>query len=354
MTTYAFINAAEEMLDEELKGKWKVIQKIEKSHPEDSGGWFSTSYIVESLQDSKKKAFLKALNYRDAFNAPNFPEALQKMTTAFLFEREILEKCKEKKLRRIVTSIDHGDFSKEGSPYPTQYLIFELADGDIRQYLRLSNNLDQAWILKTIHQAASGLQQLHFNGIAHQDLKPSNVLTFNLDTTKLCDLGRSAIKGGNSPSDMFIVPGDVNYAPPEFLYSYIPNDWNARRYGYDIYTLGNLIVFLFTKSNITASIFQRLNPSLHYSRWTGTYSEVLPYIINAYNEVLQVFATELPSDLRTDVVDLVRQMCNPDPSKRGHIKNINSKYRQYSLEQFISKLDIMVKKVELGLWKVDS
>lgn len=207
---------------------------------------------------------------------------------------------------------------------------------------------------KQFIKTAAGLQQLHINDIAHQDLKPSNVLTFNSETTKLCDLGRSSVKGENSPTDGSFIPGDMNYAPPEFLYSEIPIDWNARRYGYDIYTLGNLIVFLFSKANITSSILQRLSPNLHFNSWTGTYSEVLPYIINAYDEVLSVFGSELPSDLRDDVVELVRQMCNPDPSKRGYTKNLNNKNRQYSLEQYISKLDIMAKKVEYGLWRVDS
>ncbi|MFA6309252.1 MAG: protein kinase [Clostridia bacterium] len=349
----SFINAAEEMLGAELGSKWKVIERIKKNPAEDSGGWFSISYIVESLDKEKKRAFLKALDYKEAFKSPNLVDKINQMTAAFIFERNVLNTCKEKRLRRIITSIDYGDFNVQNSPYPTQYLIFELADGNIRKYMKISKRLDTIWILKTIHQTAAGIQQLHLNGIAHQDIKPSNILTFNSNITKICDLGRSSVKGENCPTDMFVIPGDKTYAPPEFLYFAIPDDWNTKKYGYDLYTLGNLIVFLFSKGNVTASIFERLSSDLHFNNWTGTYDEILPYINNAFNEFLISFSNDLPSDLRVEIVELVRQLCNPDPYKRGYPKNLNSKHRQFSLEQYISKLDIMIKKVEYGFWRTN-
>lgn len=52
---------------------------------------------------------------------------------------------------------------------------------------------------------------LHGLDIAHQDLKPSNVLP---------------------------IAGDPTYAPPELLYNYVPADWNVRRYACDVYLLG--------------------------------------------------------------------------------------------------------------------
>lgn len=79
------------MLGKELNSKWKVIEKVQRIFPEDSGGWFSISYIVESLDSSKKKAFLKALNYSEAFNKPNSADEINKMTTAFIYERNILQ-----------------------------------------------------------------------------------------------------------------------------------------------------------------------------------------------------------------------------------------------------------------------
>lgn len=58
------------------------------------------------------------------------------------------------------------------------YLIFELADGDIRRHLAVQESLDLAFVLRTLHHVAVGLDQLHRADIAHQDLKPSNVLIY--------------------------------------------------------------------------------------------------------------------------------------------------------------------------------
>lgn len=52
------------------------------------------------------------------------------------------------------------------------YLIFELADGDVRSHLDAMPAFDAAFLLRTLHHVATGLQQLHRAQIAHQDLNP--------------------------------------------------------------------------------------------------------------------------------------------------------------------------------------
>src|SRR6266851_917241 len=52
------------------------------------------------------------------------------------------------------------------------------ADGDVRKHLSPTQSLDIVWILRCLHHIATGLHQLHSAKVAHQDLKPSNVLAF--------------------------------------------------------------------------------------------------------------------------------------------------------------------------------
>src|SRR5690606_38946951 len=71
------------------------------------------------------------------------------------------------------------------------YLIFELADGDVREHINFSDSIDIAWKLRSLHNIVTGINQLHSIDIAHQDIKPSNVFVYDKLTSKLGDLGRS-------------------------------------------------------------------------------------------------------------------------------------------------------------------
>jgi serine/threonine protein kinase len=112
------------------------------------------------------------------------------MTAAYLFECAVLKRCGERNLDRVVRAITSGTITinEPSANGVVEYLIFELADGDVRSHLRFSADFDLAWRLRCLHHIATGLKQLHGCGIAHQDLKPSNVLVFAGTTSKLSDL----------------------------------------------------------------------------------------------------------------------------------------------------------------------
>src|SRR5438046_680864 len=112
-----------------LPGGWRVIAPLSGS----TGGRFSVGYLVESAD--AKKGFLKALDYSRAFNAPDVARAMEAMTSAYNFERDLLTKCREQRLSKIVMAIDSGSVEIPGAPAGgiVEYLIFELAEGDIRK-----------------------------------------------------------------------------------------------------------------------------------------------------------------------------------------------------------------------------
>ena len=339
---------AQQLVGKELPNGWKVENLINR--PETAtGGHFSTSYIV--VARNGERAFLKAMDYRDALGSADPAKALQTMTAAYNFERSVLDKCKFNSLSRIVRVLDSGTLPpRAGDPSSVvQYLIFELANADIRSFVDWGQAFETAWALRTTHRAAAALQQLHSVGIAHQDVKPSNVLIFTEHLSKLADLGRAFDRNSVSPHDGFDCAGDQTYAPPELLYGDAPQDWRARRLGCDMYLLGSLVVFLCTSVSMTHLLLERLDRKHHYAEWGDLYSEVLPYLQKVFAQVIRELRDQIRPDFADPIVESVQQLCNPDPKRRGHSKNIGSGGNQYSLERYVSLFDRLARKAEWSL-----
>ena len=273
------------------------------------------------------------------------------MTAAYNFERDVLEKCKSNRLSRIVRILDSGTLSPQGEDPSgvVQYLIFELANADIREFVTFRKTFETAWTLRIMHQAAAALQQLHSVEIAHQDIKPSNVLIFESNHAKLADLGRASDRHSTSPHDELACAGDLTYAPPELLYGYVPQDWRIRRLGCDMYLLGSLVVFFCAGVSMTHLLLKRLDKEHSYSKWGGTYSEVLPYLQQVFTEIIRELREKIRTGFADEVAECVKQLCNPDPDRRGHPKSIESSGNQYSLERYVSIFDRLARKAEWSL-----
>jgi serine/threonine protein kinase len=318
-------NPAAELEGMELEGGWVVGPLLPKK-PQTTGGNFCQCYRVYS--PSGKTAFLKALDFHNAFRLGT--DVIEKITVLFNFERDLLGECERRKMDRVVRAIGSGtaDVDSENPFGRVPYLIFEEADADIRVHLDdLGNQSSVAWKLRSLHHVATGLKQLHGADIAHQDLKPSNVLVFYVNkiitVSKIADLGRASRSGSYSPYDDSSWAGDPNYTPPEILYSFLDPDWGKRRLAADLYMLGSLIAFIFTQTTSLATLFRALPIQFWPANWAGTYEEVLPYIQNSFATSAEQFAGAIPKKLRSDLVPVFEQLCNPDPRKRG-ISGTNS------------------------------
>ena len=332
-----------------LDGGWRVLNKVATGSGK-TGANFSVGYIIAN--SSGRRGFLKAFDWFQALQTQSSTNLLQELLAAFNYEKDILAACGENNLDRVVVAIGDGYIPvRTLHPIlPVPYLIFDLAeDGDVRGKLKISNQFELAFCLRSLHHCAVGLSQLHSIQIAHQDLKPSNVLVYAGDNCKIADLGSSSVLGSQSPRDIYDIAGDHSYAPPELQYSQISSDWRTRRFACDLYHLGSLGVFFFAKISVGALWQRQIDPSHLPRRWGHSYKDVLPYVRDAHEWAFQQFETCVPNGIRSRLVSAIRQLCDPDPLLRGHPKNRGPRGNPYSLERYIATFDLLASRAELQM-----
>ncbi len=200
------------------------------------------------------------------------------------------------------------------------FLVFEMAEGDIRSKIDFSNKLDIAWKLKSLHDVAVGLDQLHSIGIGHQDLKPSNVLLYeNGLVSKIGDLGSSLCSEIKAPHESASgrFTGDSDYVPIEFLYRHIEPDLVKRIRATDMYLFGSLICFYFTGVNTTNMIFRNIDRQFRWSNWNGSFAAVKDYLIQGYYKAIKEFKKSIPHEYLADELSIILEYtCFPYPEKK--------------------------------------
>ncbi|MDE0302882.1 MAG: protein kinase [Gammaproteobacteria bacterium] len=336
----------------ELEDGWKVGE-IVASKPEETGGYFSICYNVS--KSDGQEGFLKAMDYSGALSAPDPAEALLALTEAYTHERDLLEICHS--LSRVVTALGFGTIPL-GDPAKAevvQYIIFELADGSVRSEINGSIRPSLAWTIRSLHQVAVGMRQLHSKRIAHQDLKPSNALFFKDKGLKLADLGRSINHGRHAPHIDMDWPGDWAYAPPEIAYGYLHKEFNVRRLSSDLYLLGSFAVSLLTGMQLTAWIASELPEDMRPPKWKGeymgTYEQVIPHVEHAYAIALEKIQYQIgiQAEFVDELMECIRELCQPDPKRRGDPQTLathGNAGNRFNLERYISRFDLLVLKAE--------
>lgn len=335
----------------QLGGGWTVIKKV-SADACSTGGHFSCGYIVQ--HDDGRRGYLKALDFFSGLSESEDPaRQLQPLIDAFNFERDLLDRCKQKRMSRVVTALTHGAVKApgNGTPIPVQYIIFELAECDIRAHMGIVTQYSDAWALRVLHHTSTGLEQLHSIEVAHQDLKPSNVLQFeDKKSSKVADLGRAFWRGKEPPHYKFDIAGDRGYAPPELLWGNgIDLTWEQRSFGCDVYHLGSLISSLFTTIGLTPLLTQVVDPSLRWNRWRGDYQDALVFLRPAFEDTIAYVAAEIPQECRSELVAVLRWLSDPDPVLRGHPKDRASRGSSFSLRRFTSIFNRLATRAEWAL-----
>ena len=324
-------------------GGWLIGEQVTFA-ADHTGGHFSDCYYVER---GGKTAFLKALDIEKF----ELSQVLGLMA-GFEYESKLLEMCRDKKLGRIVQVIESDKVERDPNAPPVlrhvPFLIFELADGDIRDSVDLSKSVSDQWRFQILHRTTLALLQLHRERIAHQDLKPSNVLLFGDRQLKLGDLGRSSLQGRPAPHDGFQIAGARNYAPFEQSYGHLREDWIERRLSADVFHLGCLVVFSFTNICFPEFVLSKLAEAHRPGSWGDPYELVIEHVQAAAIQALADLSNELPEQFREELIDMVLDLCHPDPLRRGR-KATASKASAGPLwlERYVSRFDILEKKARI-------
>jgi eukaryotic-like serine/threonine-protein kinase len=226
------MSAADQLQGLTLDGGWQVIQQM--SQQPSSGGFHSVPYLVKDAQG--KEHFLKAFDFSRAFEpGRDVIHELQLLTSVYENERDILEHCKRRRLSRVVVAVTFGYVQVSTMPGPSgtvYYLIFELAESDVRRQVDLKTRLDCLTCLKILDDVTLGMMQIHNEAIAHQDLKPSNVLIYGKDGSRLLILAGHLVVGMKSGSRILRsrvttpMPRQSNFIPT-FIRTSLLVEWAA-------------------------------------------------------------------------------------------------------------------------------
>jgi serine/threonine protein kinase len=324
------------------QGGWRIGEQV-TFPPEHTGGNFSNCYLVSKGGET---AFLKALDI-ERFDVS---ELLWNLS-GFQYESELADHCASAGLSRVTRLIEAGKIERDPALPPAlrnvPFLVFERAQrGDIRPSVDVSKNVTNQWRFFVLHQAATGLMQLHGESIAHQDLKPSNLFVFSSSKVKIGDLGRASMKGKQAPHDELAEPGARNYSPFEQRYgmSAVSADWVERRFSADVFHLGCLTVFVFTNICFPQYVMSKLAPAYQPLNWGAAYSEVVPHIQACVSEAVVEISAGFPERFRSDLVALVVDLCDPDPNIRGRKQRASSNPTGARwLERTVSRLNSLEK-----------
>jgi serine/threonine protein kinase len=274
---------------------------------------------------------------------------LQRILSEFNNEKRIHEHCRDQRLSRVTKIYDHGVEVVSGQG--VHFLVCEYAERSLRNYHPPGEeSVPTHHRLVALRKIASALVQLHASGVSHQDVKPCNAVYFEDDRIKITDLGSaSCIHLPAPPHDDDPFVGQPNYAPYELLYKLdAHSNWHRRRYGCDVFLLGNLIFTSFVGCSLTPLAMHALNERLWPANFSGEYDEVLPDLISAHALLIPAFLEECVSkSVVTDVIQLVSSLCHPDPTKRGLSRSSPQGSNAFDLHRCVGTLNTLATRARL-------
>lgn len=336
--------------------EWRFENKIEKQKSQ-TGGHFSVGYNAR-LIGSDRPYFIKVLDMQSITTrgTTGAAQALDAATKEHSFETEILKICKERKLSRVLHATDAGLSMVTSGDLNTAflYIAFERANlGAMANVLPEIRKDGIQYFPSVCHNLLVGLQQLHGVNIHHNDIKPSNILFFDMTLQKIGDLGRSTHPTLVPPfGDDNIHAGDMSYMPPETMFSDSirdrPRDISEHRLLTDIYMAGSTLFYAITDTPYNSLLISRA-----ISNTTNIldldYDEAMPHLINAHFSIfkdlqLKIYETypRKVGDLLKDIIIVISTISHPDFKVR------RTTYEKSGLQRIISKFDLMKNKMRVN------
>lgn len=169
------------------------------------------------------------------------------------------------------------------------YIVMELLDGGT---IMDCKTIDE--IRNSFSEALSAVQYIHFQRIAHRDIKTDNIMRHDDGTVRLCDFGISVFVPENVKQIPVELVGTPAFSPPETFTCATYDPFAA-----DIWSLG---------VTLYAVVFQKL-----------------PFIAdNRFDQqrLITQEEPEFPEDANPDAVDLIKKMMKKKPEERIKVDDI--------------------------------
>ena len=328
-----------------LPSGWTLGVQLKASNGS-SGGTFGVGYVATR---GCEIAFVKVIDFVEAFGNPDPIFELTKLIGNANFEKDVLAYCTERGMSRVMRFLGHEYVFTNG---PTDLmsrvscLIMEAGQTDLRRLVNQTGLNSCPWNLQVINDVALAITQLHKGGIAHQDVKPSNVIAVSGKTStstqimKVADLGRVVRRAQVGPFDGADWPDDMRYSPPERWYGHVPTDWCDSRDAADAYMLGSLLLYLSTGVPLQALVGPLIPHQYLPSHWGGSYDDnLLAVLIDAHARALeQSLKPTLMPEVADSVMQIALDLTHPNPTIRGDRRARRQDGRPVGIDRIQQKL----------------
>ncbi len=280
-------------------------------------GTFGSVFLAEK-ETNKKKYALKVINKDFLSRTERTEEAL--------IERLILSKCKHPSIVRLSSSFQTRN---------KLFFVMEYCPNkDLDVLLRKMGTFDEELALQIISELVNAIDYLHNQmEIAHNDLKPSNILLDNNYHIKLIDFSTARIKnkifdkkkGDFIPSEDYItkdIIGTAEFISPEMVNQKI-TDYRTN----DIWSLGIIIYMIFNGE----TPFKGKNDFI------------------TIDKVKEGKFEYIKKDIPEDVIDLLNNILIEDTTKRFDIKKV----KEHKYFKSINWDKVLENKVPIDLAKLE-